>query len=71
MATDRKPAEEVCRLLCQGLTNAEIAERLVLSVRTVDGHVAAVFDKLGTRNRRQPAARAAELGIAGVVARSL
>jgi DNA-binding CsgD family transcriptional regulator/tetratricopeptide (TPR) repeat protein len=57
---------EVCRLLGQGLTNAEIAERLVLSVRTVDSHVAAVFDKLGVRTRRQAAARAAELGITGV-----
>ncbi|HEY8474252.1 MAG TPA: AAA family ATPase [Natronosporangium sp.] len=55
---------EVCRLLGQGLTNAEIAERLVLSVRTVDGHVAAIFDKLGTRTRQAAAARAAELGIA-------
>jgi DNA-binding CsgD family transcriptional regulator len=59
---------EVCRLLSQGLTNAEIAERLVLSVRTVDGHVAAVFDKLGTRSRRETVARAAELGIAGTAA---
>ncbi|MEU9187450.1 AAA family ATPase [Streptomyces sp. NPDC048484] len=54
---------QVMRLLAQGLTNPEIAERLVVSVRTVDNHVAAVLDKLGARTRRQAAARATELGI--------
>lgn len=51
------------RLLAQGLTNPEIAERLVVSVRTVDNHVSAVLDKLGARTRRQAAARATELGM--------
>jgi DNA-binding CsgD family transcriptional regulator/tetratricopeptide (TPR) repeat protein len=54
---------EVLRLLGQGLTNAEIAGRLVLSVRTVDAHVAAVLAKLGLHSRREAAARAAELGV--------
>jgi DNA-binding CsgD family transcriptional regulator len=54
---------EVFRLLGQGLTNAEIAGRLVLSVRTVDNHVAAVLSKLGLRSRREARARAAELGV--------
>ncbi|MDT4986950.1 MAG: hypothetical protein QOI74_1044, partial [Micromonosporaceae bacterium] len=54
---------DVLRLLGQNLTNAEIAERLVLSVRTVDAHVAAVFAKLGLHSRRDVAARAAELGV--------
>ena len=42
---------EVLALLCEGLTNAEIAKRLVLSVKTVDHHVSAVLDKLGVDNR--------------------
>jgi DNA-binding CsgD family transcriptional regulator/tetratricopeptide (TPR) repeat protein len=54
---------EVARLLADGLSNAEIAQRLVLSVRTVDNHVAAVLDKLGARNRREVTARAYELGV--------
>jgi DNA-binding CsgD family transcriptional regulator len=54
---------EVAHLLSQGLSNGEIAQRLVVSVRTVDNHVAAVLDKLGARNRRDVAARAGELGV--------
>jgi DNA-binding CsgD family transcriptional regulator/tetratricopeptide (TPR) repeat protein len=51
--TDRQLDVHV--LLAEGLTNAEIADRLVLSVRTVDSHVAAVLDKLGVRTRREAA----------------
>ena len=43
---------EVLALLCEGLTDAEIARRLVLSVKTVNHHVSAVLDKLGADNRR-------------------
>jgi DNA-binding CsgD family transcriptional regulator/tetratricopeptide (TPR) repeat protein len=52
---------EVLALIAQGLTNAEIAERLVVSQRTAEHHVAAVLAKLGTANRRDAARRAAEL----------
>jgi DNA-binding CsgD family transcriptional regulator/tetratricopeptide (TPR) repeat protein len=55
----------VLRLLGQGYTNAQIANQLVLSVRTVDSHVAAVLGKLGARDRYDAAARAAELGMLG------
>ncbi|KPI22149.1 transcriptional regulator, LuxR family [Actinobacteria bacterium OK074] len=54
---------EVVRLLVEGLTNPEIAGRLVVSVRTVDNHVRAVLDKLGASSRYQVAARAGELGL--------
>jgi DNA-binding NarL/FixJ family response regulator len=54
---------DVLRLLGQGYTNAQIASRLVVSVRTVDSHVAAVLGKLGAASRREAAARAAELGV--------
>ncbi len=54
---------EVVQLVADGMTNADIAGKLVLSVRTVDSHVAAALEKLGARTRREVAARAADLGI--------
>ncbi|TMR25757.1 LuxR family transcriptional regulator [Nonomuraea zeae] len=54
---------EVVQLLALGMTNAEIAGQLVLSVRTVDSHVAAALEKLGARTRKEAVARARDLGI--------
>ena len=59
--TDRQV--EVLRLLADGLTNSEIASRLVLSVRTVDTHVATILGKLDVSTRRDAARRAADLGL--------
>ena len=54
---------EVVGLLAAGLTNAEIAERLVLSEHTVHRHVANILVKLGARSRAAAAVTAAERGL--------
>jgi DNA-binding NarL/FixJ family response regulator len=54
---------EVMRLVAEGLTNRQIAERLVLSTRTVDMHVRSILTKLRCRTRTEAAGRAAELGL--------
>jgi DNA-binding CsgD family transcriptional regulator/tetratricopeptide (TPR) repeat protein len=56
LLTERQRA--VLDLIGAGLTNAEIADHLVLSRRTVDNHVAAVLQRLGVASRRE-AVRAA------------
>jgi predicted ATPase/DNA-binding CsgD family transcriptional regulator len=53
---------EVLGLLGQRLTNEEIAERLFISVRTVESHVSALLTKLGVQNRRALATLQASLG---------
>jgi DNA-binding NarL/FixJ family response regulator len=50
---------EVYGLLCEGLSNAEIAKRLFISPSTVKVHVHHVFDKLGIRSRTAVAINAA------------
>ncbi len=58
---------DVLALLATGLTNAEIAERLVVSTRTVDHHVSAILTRLGVASRRDAARRAEELGLVSEV----
>jgi len=54
---------EILALLASGLTNREIAQRLVLSARTVETHVARVTGKLGVNSRARAVARAVTLGL--------
>ena len=51
---------EIADLVAEGLTNRAIAARLVISGRTVDGHVASILTKLGFSSRAQVAAWATE-----------
>ena len=69
-ATRQNPANltrrevEVLGLVATGLRNSEIADRLVLSQRTIDHHVAAILRKLNVRSRSQATAEAFRLGLA-------
>lgn len=45
--------KEVLQLIVAGLTNLEIAEKLIISVRTVETHRAHIIDKLGIRRRSE------------------
>ena len=54
---------DVLRLLGKGYRNAQVASQRVVSVRTVDGHVAAVLGKHGMASRREAATRATGLGV--------
>jgi predicted ATPase/DNA-binding CsgD family transcriptional regulator len=54
---------EVAALIARGLTNREIATKLVISERTADAHVQHILDKLGFGSRAQIAAWAVEHGL--------
>lgn len=56
---------DVLGLLVDGLSNAEIAARLVISRRTADHHVSAILGKLDARSRGEAVAAARRLGLAG------
>lgn len=55
--------EEVIRLLAQGLTNQEIAQRLVVAESTVKTHIRNILQKTGTRNRAEIVAWAVRTGL--------
>ncbi len=55
--------QEVLNCLAQGLSNREIAERLVITEGTVKNHVSSLIDKLGVRDRTQAILKGQELGL--------
>ena len=57
---------EVLRLVARGRSNQEIATELVLSVRTVERHIANIYDKIGASGRAARAAAASYALAAGV-----
>lgn len=58
--TDREA--EVLRWLARGLTNKDIAQTLILSVRTIDAHLRSIFAKLNVRSRTEAAVWATRNG---------
>jgi len=55
--------QEVLALIVEGLSNEQIAERLVISPATARHHVSACIQKLGATNRAQASAMAVKLGL--------
>lgn len=55
--------QQILGLICDGLSNAEIAARLNVSEKTVDHHVSAVLAKLEVRSRAKAVAKAVALGL--------
>ena len=53
---------QVLKLLTRGFTNKSIAAQMKISERTVQGHIASLFDKLNVSSRTEAVVRAAQLG---------
>jgi len=60
MLSDREI--EVLKLAAKGLSNQDIAERLCLSIRTVQGHLGHIFNKLQVGSRTEAVVRALKEG---------
>ena len=68
MLTERE--REVIRLISQGLSNKDIADRLCISSITVRHHLTNIFDKLGVSNRQKLLIRAHQCGIVELTAQA-
>jgi LuxR family maltose regulon positive regulatory protein len=55
--------QEILELVAAGLTNQEIADKLVISAETVKKHTGTIYGKLGVSNRTEAAARARALDL--------
>ena len=55
--------QEILELVAAGLTNQEIADKLVISPETVKKHAGTIYGKLGVRSRTEAVARARALDI--------
>jgi DNA-binding NarL/FixJ family response regulator len=54
---------EVLRLVAQGLTDAQVAEQLVISPRTVNAHLTSIYSKMGVNSRAAATRFAVEEGL--------
>jgi len=73
LTTERRPDEEVVKLtkreievltlVIEGRSSKEVADKLFVSKRTVDFHLANIYEKLKVSNRVQAFRRAAHLGL--------
>jgi LuxR family maltose regulon positive regulatory protein len=54
---------EVLRLIAAGLSNQDIADKLVISIRTVKKHIENIYAKIDAKSRTQAIAKARELGL--------
>jgi predicted ATPase/DNA-binding NarL/FixJ family response regulator len=54
---------EILQMIAAGLSNPEIAEKLVIAPGTVKAHTSSIYSKLGVSNRTKAASKARELGI--------
>jgi LuxR family maltose regulon positive regulatory protein len=61
---------DVLYLISQGLSNKDIAEKLVIALNTVKRHTSSIYGKLGVKSRTQAVARARELGLLRLTSQS-